>query len=105
MQSGEQNDVLELALLPGGHYLVAACAPHGRYFWRITLYALDQKVAGALPVAEVRTGTKAYNLRVMYAPWQGEMGIMICYTRRCIRNEEDCFKGSALSFHLTYLRC
>lgn len=93
IQSNEQNDVLEIALVPGAHYMVASAAPYSKYFYRLTLYTLDNKAGGCIPIAEIRTGTKAYNLQARYMVHKGKQGIMITYTRRCIRHERDCDKG------------
>lgn len=82
-----------MALVPGAHYMVASAAPHSKYFYRLTLYTLDHKIGSCIPIAEMRTGTKAYNLQARYMVHKGKQGIMITYTRRCLRYEDDCDKG------------
>lgn len=93
IESKEGDCVLEMALVPGGHYMVASQAPYGKYFHRLTLYTLDNKAGACIPIAEMRTGTKAYGVQARYTAYKGQQGIMISYTRRCLTSARDCGKG------------
>ena len=83
-----QRKVLEMALLPGGHYLVASIADHNPTRHCIEVYTSDFNYSMGFPVARLTTATKAFHLRAKYLSIHGRLGIAIVYIRRNYRRDK-----------------
>ncbi|KAI0801556.1 hypothetical protein C8Q74DRAFT_1242789 [Fomes fomentarius] len=79
--------VLEIALLPGGQYLVAAMADRSRTRFSIEVFTSDFNYSLGFPVARLESGTKAFDLRAKYMTIHDEQGIVIGYVTRTYRRE------------------
>ena len=80
--------VLEMALLPGGQYMIASVTDRSRTRWSIEVYTSDFGYSTGFPIARVETHTKAFNLRAKYMAVNGEQGIAIAYVRRDYRRDK-----------------
>ncbi|PIL27995.1 hypothetical protein GSI_09846 [Ganoderma sinense ZZ0214-1] len=83
-----QRKVLEMALLPGGQYLVASVRDRNPTRHSIEVFASDFQYSMGFPFARFTTPTKAFNLRAKYLTFQGQPGIVIAYIRRDYRREK-----------------
>ena len=81
------RSVLEMALLPGGQYMVASVTDRSRTRFSIEVFSSDFGYSMGIPIARVDTRTKAYHLRVKYMAVDGVQGIAIAYVRRDYRRE------------------
>ncbi len=79
--------VLEIALLPGGQYLVAAMADRSRTRFSIEVFTSDFDYSLGFPLARLESSTKAFDLRAKYMTIHGEQGIVIGYVTRTYRRE------------------
>ncbi|TBU41279.1 hypothetical protein BD309DRAFT_1020833 [Dichomitus squalens] len=82
-----QRKVLEMALLPGGHYLVATVADRNPMRYCIEVYTSDFNYSMGFPIARLTTPSKAFHLRAKYLSIHGRPGIAIAYIRRNYRRE------------------
>ncbi|KAI0353984.1 hypothetical protein OH77DRAFT_1406108 [Trametes cingulata] len=80
--------VLEMALLPGGRYLVASVSDFRGQKYSLVVYALDT-FSRSRPIAKTDTGTKAYALRAKYVTIKGQKSIAIAYIRREYHHKSD----------------
>ncbi len=73
-------EVLDMAMVPGGKYLLASVKDRGNYRYYINLYILDHP-NGPRAIARLPTLAKAFNLRAKYIKLHGEYGIAISFIR------------------------
>lgn len=78
-------EVLDMAMVPGGKYLLASVKDRGNYRYYINLYILDHP-NGPRAIARLPTLAKAHNLQAKYVNLQGELGIAISFVRRRFAN-------------------
>ena len=83
-----QRKVLEMALLPGGQYLVASVKDRNPTRHSIEVFASDFHYSMGFPFARFNTPTKAFHLRVKYLTFHGQPGIAIAYIRRDYRRDK-----------------
>ncbi|KAM5538424.1 hypothetical protein V8D89_008026 [Ganoderma adspersum] len=83
-----QRKVLEMALLPGGQYLVASVKDRNPTRHSIEVFASDFHYSMGFPFARFNTPTKAFHLRVKYLTFHGQPGIVIAYIRRDYRRDK-----------------
>ncbi|KAJ7774015.1 hypothetical protein B0H16DRAFT_1362931 [Mycena metata] len=81
--------VLDMCLLPGGKFLIASVRDLSNHRYFITLFSLDHP-QGKRAIARTPTISKAYDLQAKYMKHNGTYGIMIAYTRRTVKNGEQC---------------
>ncbi|KAI0667315.1 hypothetical protein C8Q78DRAFT_982369 [Trametes maxima] len=80
--------VLEMALLPGGRYLVASVGDlHGQRY-SLVVYAIDT-FGRSRPIAKTDTKTKAYSIRAKYVTLKGQKSVAIAYLRREYYHKRD----------------
>ena len=94
-----QRKVLEMALLPGGQYLVASVKDRNPTRHSIEVFASDFQYSTGFPFARFTTLTKAFHLRARYLTIHEQPGIAIAYVRRDYRRDK--FKSERV---LCYLR-
>ncbi len=80
--------VLDMALLPGGQYLVASVADQSRTRFAIDLYTTDFAYRLGFPVARYDVPSRAFHLRAKYMTFRGRPGIAITYVRRDYRRPQ-----------------
>ncbi|KAL6301301.1 hypothetical protein BKA93DRAFT_828413 [Sparassis latifolia] len=100
MQSWEfyaHHHILSMAMLPGGHYIVASVTDNARSRYSLIIFVMDSTLAGAWVVARTDTFTKAYHLQAKYMTIGGERGIVVAYIRRNYRRFEDMQSGVDIS--------
>ncbi|KAI1792020.1 hypothetical protein LXA43DRAFT_944758 [Ganoderma leucocontextum] len=83
-----QRKVLEMALLPGGQYLVASVKDRNPTRHSIEVFASDFQYSMGFPFARFTTPTKAFHLRAKYLTIHGQPGIAIAYIRRDYRRNK-----------------
>jgi hypothetical protein len=85
-------EVMSMKIVPGGKYVVASIrvAPN-RY--ALMLLMMEHRVKTAYPVARMAIASKAYKLEAKYMRYETEMGIMISYVRRELKNASDRMAG------------
>ncbi|KAI0375985.1 hypothetical protein BV20DRAFT_960081 [Pilatotrama ljubarskyi] len=98
--------VLEIALLPGGRYLVASVSDFTGQRYSLVVYALDS-FSRSRPIAKTDTGTKAYGLRAKYVTIKGQKSVAIAYIRREYHHKTDKRKAEKgqlcdVSYYSTY---
>ncbi|GBE77151.1 predicted protein [Sparassis crispa] len=86
-----------MAMLPGGHYIVASVTDNARSRYSLIIFVMDSTLAGAWVVARTDTFTKAYHLQAKYMTIGGERGIVVAYIRRNYRRFEDMQSGVDIS--------
>ena len=73
--------VLELALVPGGKFLIAAVKRGKSYF--LSIYCLEHPgLDRGLLIAEIETKTRVYGIQAKYMKVGGVEGIVLLYVRR-----------------------
>ncbi|KAI0688578.1 hypothetical protein C8T65DRAFT_767875, partial [Cerioporus squamosus] len=77
--------VLDLALLPGGQYLVASVTDASRTRFALDLYTTDFAHRLGFPVARYDVPSKAFHLCAKYMSFRGQPGIVVAYVRRDFR--------------------
>ncbi|TFK84097.1 hypothetical protein K466DRAFT_527889, partial [Polyporus arcularius HHB13444] len=80
--------VLDMALLPGGQYLVASVADQSKTRFAIDLYTTDFAYRLGFPVARYDVPSRAFHLRAKYMTFRGRPGIAITYVRRDYRRPQ-----------------
>ncbi|KAH9884661.1 hypothetical protein C8Q73DRAFT_660798 [Cubamyces lactineus] len=83
-------EVTEMALLPGGQYIVASVKDLARGTFSIRVFTADFQYSMARPIATMEIPTKAIELKAKYMTFRGKPGIMIVYIRRDYRH--SCFR-------------
>lgn len=85
-------EVMSMKIVPGGKYVLASIrvAPN-RY--ALMLLMMEHRVKTAYPVAKMAIASKAYKLEAKYMRYETEMGIMISYVRRELKNASDRMAG------------
>ena len=78
---------MDMALLPGGQYIVASVTDRSKTRYSIEAFTSDFCYSMGCPIARVETRTRAFDLRVRYMAVRGEQGIVIAYVRREYRRE------------------
>ncbi|PBK61641.1 hypothetical protein ARMSODRAFT_964802 [Armillaria solidipes] len=75
--------VLEVALLPGGKYLIASMADVNDYKYYLAVFDVDEtpKHRNNL-LAKITLPSRAYQLRARFMHYQGEQCIVVFYVRR-----------------------
>lgn len=72
-----------LALLPGGHFLVASVADTEKNEWAVVVYAMDTAESVIVaPLSKTRTEGRAENLTARYADVGGVESVVVMYTTR-----------------------
>ncbi|KAH9911275.1 uncharacterized protein BXZ73DRAFT_82900 [Epithele typhae] len=85
------RNVLEMALLPGGQYIVASIVDSkGQH--SVEVLTSDYGYAVGFPVAQVKTSTRAFGVQAKYLTSEGVQGIAIAYTRRDYKREKYSFR-------------
>lgn len=80
--------VAEIALLPGGQYLVASISDSTKQNWGIILCSLDSR-SGVTLIAKTSTKAKAFQLQARYLNVRGEAGITIAFICRDWVHSQD----------------
>jgi hypothetical protein len=75
-------DILHMAIVPGGHYMIASTCVRGNDHYAIMLYSMDGPKSAAEPLARLKTGNKPYCLSTKYATIGGVPGVTFAYLRR-----------------------
>ncbi|KAI1792042.1 hypothetical protein LXA43DRAFT_1009034, partial [Ganoderma leucocontextum] len=83
-----ERKVLEMALLPGGQYLVASVKDRNPTRHSIEVFASDFQYSVGFPFARFTTPTKAFHLRAKYLTIHGQPGIATAYIRRDYRRDK-----------------
>ncbi|KAI0328436.1 hypothetical protein GY45DRAFT_1000910 [Cubamyces sp. BRFM 1775] len=83
-------EVTEMALLPGGQYIVAAVNDLSQDTFSIRVFTADFQYSMAQPIATMEVPTKAIELKAKYMMFRGDPGIMIVHIRRDYRH--NCFR-------------
>ncbi|KAI0761459.1 hypothetical protein BC629DRAFT_1597345 [Irpex lacteus] len=73
--------IAEIALLPGGRYLVASISDPTKQNWGIILCSLDLR-SGVTLIAKISTKAKAFQSQARYLNVRGEAGITIAFIYR-----------------------
>ena len=79
--------VLEMSLLPGGHYLVAAMTDRSRTRYSVEVFTSDFKYSLGFPVARLDTPTRAFDLQAKYMTIHGQQGIVVAFVCRRYRRD------------------
>ncbi|KAI0658265.1 hypothetical protein C8Q70DRAFT_185030 [Cubamyces menziesii] len=79
-------EVFEMALLPGGQYIVASVKDLSQETFSIRVFTADFQYSMARPIATLEVPTKALELKAKYMTFRGSPGIMIVYICRDYRH-------------------
>ncbi|KAL6303938.1 hypothetical protein BKA93DRAFT_734009 [Sparassis latifolia] len=91
------HHILSMAMLPGGHYIVASVTNNARSQYSLIIFVVDSTLAGAWVVARTDTITKAYHVQAKYMTIGDERGIVVAYIRRNYRRFKDMWSGVDIS--------
>lgn len=73
--------VAEMALLPGGRYLVASVSDRDKWNWMLVLYAIRDR-GPAEPLVAYKTESRALMLQAKFSDYKGKRGIAVSYLLR-----------------------
>ena len=73
--------VAEMALLPGGRYLVASVSDRDKWNWMLVLYAVHDR-GPAEPLVAYKTESRAQMLQAKFSDYKGKRGIAVSYLMR-----------------------